>query len=158
MKKIILVLLLSLLVISVKAEMLYDFTYPEVKEYIKTEITKYNGYNNYFVLPDASQIKYVYENGVLSSDADYQMSGLLNLFEYEVSGSKISYLYDTNNYWMMTESDLNNTCTVDKDNDLGYSYKQNNSLGGFRIAVYIKNSITITGNGSYNNPWKFGEI
>ena len=158
MKKILYVLLLGLLFIPIKASALNSFTYSDIKNKVNTEIAKYSNYYDYFVLSDGSNIvKYIYNNKTLSSNSNFQKGGLLNLFEYNTIGNKKSYLYDANKYWMMTESDSNNTYIVD-DSTNGYSISSNINPNGFRLTEYIGKDIKVTGTGSYINPWKFIEI
>jgi len=148
--------MLCLFITKVNAQMVYDFTYNEVKTNINTVITKYNNYTNYFRIPIGEEhLKYVYNNKILSYDTSYQNSGLLNLYEFVLCGGKNSYLYDSNNYWMLTTYDTDNTYMVDNDNTLGYSYKANTSKEGARITTFIKSNTSLLGNGSYSNPWYF---
>jgi hypothetical protein len=106
MKKILCLLVLCIFITKVDAQIKYDYTYNELKSNINTIINKYNNYLNYFRIPIGEEhIKYIYDNKILSYDTNYQNSGLLNLYEFELCGGKSSYLYDSNNYWMLTTYD-----------------------------------------------------
>lgn len=72
MKKIIIILITSMIFINVKAAMLNDY---ETSKYgIENYIERFDKYTTYLLFDDA---KYSYENGILSVNEDFSKGGYI---------------------------------------------------------------------------------
>ena len=150
MKKIIIILITSMIFINVKAAMLNDY---ETSKYgIENYIERFDKYTTYLLFDDA---KYSYENGILSVNEDFSKGGYINLDEYNISKiNGTTYLFNGLKYWTMTE-DGNNVNAITSFNG---ELKPKTDSYGSRITEFVKRNTGVRGDGSYSNPWEFYEM
>ena len=151
MKKVLLLILGLLLFVNVSAEMLnnYNETINSVNNYIE----KFNRYNVYIVTDD--NIKFKNDDNTLSTDSNFKKGGLLNLFEFNISkGNGFTYLFNGQKYWTMTDNGSNSNAVTSYSAEL----KPKTDDYGMRVTEYVKNGITVSGSGTYGNPWEFSRM
>lgn len=81
----------------------------------------------------------------------YSKVGLINLDEYNSVGGKSSYINAKNNYWTMTEEGS----AAHIITSIGSALVPKESYIGVRPAVYLKNSLKVSGSGMKNDPYVF---
>ena len=119
-------------------------------------VTKANNYINGFADRRKYLLfnkNYVYEKTGFGDSGSFTNGGMLSKGEYDLSVyMNQSYLASGKEYWTLT-SNGTNQYYVD-------AYIQSKSAGsnsGTRVTEYIKPSTSIDGNGTFGNPWTFGE-
>jgi hypothetical protein len=96
-------------------------------------------------------IPYEY-NSTLKINNKFYNGGFLNKKEFEIINNNSSYLYSGMKYFTMTEE---SSSVYNIEDSIKLISKLTSS--GSRITQYIKPGISITGSGTYTNPWVFIE-
>lgn len=151
MKKKILILLLLIIPIFINAKM--NNTFEESTKYANRYITGYPYYKKYILL---SNMPFKYKDSTLSKDSRYELGGLLNLQEFNISKDSkgYTYLFDGSKYWTMTDTDSSSyIITDDAVNNTKELAKTSSS--GTKITEYIRENVGVTGSGTYSDPWMF---
>lgn len=98
---------------------------------------------------------YAYENGEYVVDSNYKSAGFLSKTEYEISDSKNNtYLSNGLEYWTLSKSSASRHYVV----NYRIQEKSNSDLSGIRVTEYINGNVSVSGSGSYADPWQFSDI
>ncbi len=151
MKKKILILLLLIIPIFINAKM--NNTFEVSTKYTNRYITGYPYYKKYILL---SNMPFKYKDSTLSKDSRYELGGLLNLQEFNISKDSkgYTYLFDGSKYWTMTDTDSSSYIITDDTIDNTKELVKTSS-SGTRITEYIRENVGVTGSGTYSDPWMF---
>ena len=152
MKKIIKTFLLLLMIIPciIFADSMV-VTYNEAVNNANNYINRYSDRSKYLLL---NNVKYIYENGYLSSDSRFIKGGMLNKSEYDLTViANKTYLMTGREYWTLTTSNTGAKYYIDT---FALSKPETGS-SGVRVTEQVKGSVQVDGRGTYANPWYFIE-
>ena len=125
----------------------------EGNNYIKS--TKYNTRGKYLIMSNQKFI--MNDDGTLSTNSDFYNGGFLNRLEYCISTGNSncngsSYLMIPASYWTLSS---NSTSRYYINNVSGLNIQSDTYSSGVRVTEFVKPQISVTGSGTYNNPWVF---
>ena len=131
----------------------YDDAINQGNNYIKSTI--YNDRNKYLVTSNQKFI--MNDNGSLSNNGSFTNGGFLNRLEYCISTGNsncngATYLIIPASYWTLSG---NSTSRYYVNNVSGLNIQSDTYSSGVRVTEFVKPQISVTGNGTYNNPWVF---
>lgn len=121
--------------------------YEDAVEYANNYILDFPEYQEY--IDYGISIPYEY-NSTLKINNKFYNGGFLNKKEFEIINNNSSYLYSGMKYFTMTEE---SSSVYNIEDSIKLISKLTSS--GSRITQYIKPGISITGSGTYTNPWVF---
>ncbi len=151
MKKVLIMIFALMLVVNVNASIMNN--YSDSINSANSYIERFNDYAKYIVSDD--NIKFKYENNVLSYNSNFLKGGFLNLSEFNISKrDDKTYLFTGQKYWTMTESGANSNVITSYTAEL----KSKTDTYGVRVTEYVNSDVEITGKGTYNDPWMFVKI
>ncbi len=131
-----------------------SITYNDTTNNTTQYISNYNDYKS-FIIQDND--KYLYDGTSLESSTSLGLtkSGLLNVFEFNVSknSSGDTYLFTGLKYWTMTSSS-GGKYVIDPSTSIKYKSYSETSNSGARYTQYIMDCTQTIGDGSLNNPWQ----
>ena len=127
--------------------------YADAVHYANNFIYKFPKYNNYLIFND--NMAYTFEGGNYVIDPNYKSGGFLSKTEYEISDTNNNtYLSNGLEYWTLSKSSASRHYVI----NYRIQEKANADLSGVRITEYVNGNVSVTGNGSYADPWEFSEI
>ena len=152
----ILIFTMFLVPILIKAESYnYNDGVKEGNNYIKS--TKYDTRGKYLIMTNQKFI--MNDNGTLSANNNFYNGGFLNRLEFCISTGNTncngsSYLMIPASYWTLSG---NSTSRYYVNNVSGLNIQSDTYSSGVRVTEFVKPQISVTGSGTYNNPWVFDE-
>ena len=127
--------------------------YEDAVKYANNFIYGIEDYRDYIYLNE--RIPYSLENTGNEINNDFKSGGFLSRREYEISNFKgRSYLSNGLQYWTLTKSSYLKHYIIDYK--LAEEFDQN--LSGVKVTEYIKPTTSVSGTGSYSNPWVFKDM
>lgn len=146
---ILLLLLVSFDIVNAKVSM----NYKEAKKQSNSYILNFDGYEKYVI--QKKGIKFALKKGKLSTSDGFINGGMLNLDEFILSQdeNRETYLFDGNEYFTMTEEG-NNVYDISLNGNK-YKLLSKDSTSSARITEFIQSSVSVSGDGTYSNPWVF---
>ena len=113
-------------------------------------IDRYSNVDKYIV--NDEEIPFKYANSILSVDSRFKKGGLLNVEEFELSLiDGFSYLYTGTKFFTMSDT-LSSVYEISSYTPVVISKDE---LSGLRVTEYVKEGTTVSGTGSYIDPWMF---
>ena len=153
MKRIIKFLIFAMVLILPYFVNASGLNYADAVHYANNFIYKFPKYNNYLIFND--NMAYTYEGGNYVIDPNYKSGGFLSKTEYEISDTNNNtYLSNGLEYWTLSKSSASRHYVI----NYRIQEKANDELSGVRITEYVNGNVSVTGNGSYADPWEFSEI
>ena len=154
MKKAIVILILLFIPSIIYAKTYnYNEGVKEGNNYIKS--TKYDTRGKYLIMSNQKFI--LNDDGTLSASSSFYNGGFLNRLEYCLSTGNTScngstYLLIPASYWTLSG---NSTSRYYVNNVSGLNIQSDTYSSGVRVTEFVKPQISVTGSGTYNNPWVF---
>ena len=101
-------------------------------------------------MSDASKPPSESEGGTIVEDA----VGLLNIYEYAITGGSSGYLTNGLNWWFITPYDLSNIYYVDTKGETNSSTSNGYYAHGIRPSINLKKVKIVSGSGTEENPYR----
>ena len=129
-----------------------DIKYNDGIELSKRYITKFENYDEYLLIDNKQENNYIKNEGGANN---FWYGGYISKKEYDLTyKNNYSWLAPGFKYWTNTSSGLdkyiisfNSTKTL-----------STNKTSGVRITEFVKSNVTVSGKGTFSNPWKFNEM
>ena len=127
--------------------------YEDSVQYANNYIYSFEEYNDYIYLSDS--VPFLYEKSGSKVDNNFKSGGFLSRVEYEISNVKgNSYLSNGLQYWTLTKSSHLKHYIVD------YKLVEqfDDQPSGVKVTEFIKPDVSVSGTGSYGDPWTFDKV